>query len=108
MRSRFRSLVRLAALVLLVWTGADLAIPGCCLSDAAASGVQSVSDGGALDAPSYSVDDCFCCARCLDTGCRVPDLGGVSHWTDFDEPVRRLAGRTTRLDHPPQDARPVH
>jgi hypothetical protein len=95
------------ALILLAWTAIDLVDPQCCLSDRAANGTMAISASTSPDGDSPDqgqIDDCFCCARCLDTGRRVPRFDvAMSHET-FDEPAQRLIRRSSSLDHPPQNA----
>jgi hypothetical protein len=93
--------VPLVALVLLTWTAADLAYPQCCLAEQAftTAGTDSQTQDERPD-----VDDCFCCARCIDTGTRVPQLRTALDWIEFVEPTRQLTTRSATLDHPPQNA----
>jgi hypothetical protein len=101
---RWRLLARIMAIVLLTWTAVDLAFPECCLSEKLLAGSASgtLSTPEEAGTPSPDVDDCFCCAMCIDTGVRAPGLRIEPARTLFVEPVRHLATRVTVLDHPPQ------
>ncbi len=94
------------ATVLLMWTAADLAFPQCCLSYAASAseiasvGANTTSSTGGI---TFDVDDCFCCAVCVDTGVRIPSLAQPLAAVRFVEPIRHLASRSATLDHPPQN-----
>jgi hypothetical protein len=93
----------IVAIVLLAWTAYDLANPQCCLQDQKVG--PSASSLAAVGSPQSSqpaVDDCFCCARCIDTGTRIPEIRTAPAWVDFAEPVLRLTTRSSSLDHPPQ------
>ena len=59
LRLRSHVVVRLAALVLLLWAATDLAFPRLCAEDSPAPQTQS---GSANDA-SARQDDCFCCCH---------------------------------------------
>lgn len=96
----------MTAVVLLAWTAVDLGFPECCLSEQLALGATSSTlsaheDG---DTSRADVDDCFCCALCIDTGWRTPMLRIESARTSYRDPIRHLASRVVALDHPPQNA----
>lgn len=100
-----RRIVTAVAIVLLALTAADLAAPGFCADEQLASRADfSLTTGGAVHSNHADVDDCFCCARCLDTGTRIPELRAVAAWVDFADPLRSLVTRSSSLDHPPQNA----
>jgi hypothetical protein len=102
-----RRLAKVTALVLLAWTAIDLADPQCCLNERLGHGVTRISATTPADNASTNqtaVDDCFCCARCLDTGTRVPRLDVARVAADFDEPIQQPMTRPSTLDHPPQNA----
>jgi hypothetical protein len=99
-----RRIVPAVAIVLLAWTAFDLANPACCLEEQlAATASSSVDAADAAPSPQADVDDCFCCARCIDTGARIPAIRPAAAWVDFAEPVRGLTTRSSSLDHPPQN-----
>lgn len=101
-----RRLARVIAVVLLTWTVADLSYLQCCLGDEICSGASaSVAAATATVGVAHAdTDDCFCCARCVDTGLRLIGFRHTPEWTDFQEPVAHLATRPAVLDHPPQNA----
>jgi hypothetical protein len=105
----FHSLRRVAkavVLVLLAWTALDLAYPQCCLSERLGRDAahMSATDPGSALPDQGDLDDCFCCARCLDTGARIPRFDIATAAPDFDEPVHHPVTRPSTLDHPPQNA----
>lgn len=98
-------LARVVALVLLTWTVADLSYFQCCLGDETRSHAGTeIAAASAVGTAHSDTDDCFCCARCLDTGFRLEGFRHAPEWTDFQEPVAHLATRPAALDHPPQIA----
>ena len=102
----WRSVARITALVLLTWTAVDLGFPACCLDDKLTAGATSpsLSTHDADQSSRADVDDCFCCALCIDTGWRIPALRIEAARTSFRDPIRHLATRVVVLDHPPQNA----
>jgi hypothetical protein len=90
-------------MVLLAWTAFDLANPECCLQDQAGAAAWASGAIGTTQDPQPAVDDCFCCARCVDTGTRIPELRTFAAWIDFAEPVRSLTTRPSSLYHPPRN-----
>jgi hypothetical protein len=100
-----RRLARVIAAVLLSWTVADLSYFQCCLGDETRGSVGTqITAAWAGDTAHSDTDDCFCCARCLDTGLRLDGFRHAPEWTDFQEPAAHLATRPAALDHPPQRA----
>ena len=100
-----RRLARVIAAVLLTWTVADLSYLQCCVGDEICGGVGAeIAAATAVATEHADTDECFCCARCLDTGVRLGGLRQAAEWTDFEEPVDHLATRPVALDHPPQIA----
>ena len=100
-----RRLARVIAAVLLTWTVADLSYLQCCLGDEICGRVGTeVAAASAVSATHADTDECFCCARCLDTGVRLDRLRDAPGWTFFQEPIAHLATRPVVLDHPPQNA----
>jgi hypothetical protein len=97
-----RRLTAAVALLLLVWTVADLAFVQCCLHEQRMFADEGTAAGSAQS--PQAGDDCFCCARCIDTAVRVQPLEHSAVWTDFADPVRHLAARSAVIDHPPQHA----
>jgi hypothetical protein len=100
----FRLLVQITAIVLLAWTAVDLSFPECCLSEPVASGSSAALDAhyGAPSPALPDIDDCFCCARCLDNGARMPRIDVDAVPAEFAEPLEPLATHASTLDHPPQ------
>jgi hypothetical protein len=100
----FRLLVQITAIVLLAWTAVDLAFPECCLSEPLAADSAATLDThyGSPSPDRPDVDDCFCCARCLDNGTRIPRIGVDAVRAEFAEPLEPLATHARTLDHPPQ------
>jgi hypothetical protein len=99
-----RRVAPVVALVLLAWTAFDLANPQCCLQEQSpTSGSSTLAALSTTHTPQPDVDDCFCCARCIDTGTRIPHLRAGAAWVDFADPVRNLTTRSSSLDHPPQN-----
>ena len=79
-----RRVAPIVAIVLLACTAYDLANPQCCLQDQKVG--PSASSLAAVGSPQSSqpaVDDCFCCARCIDTGTRIPEIRTPAAWVDF-------------------------
>jgi len=101
---RVRRFVPAIAIVLLGWTAVDLANPECCLREQLTVHSASMNAAGVGQRPQPDFDDCFCCARCIDTGVRAPELRSEPAWIDFAEPAQSLAARPAALDHPPQNA----
>lgn len=100
-----RRVAQLTAIILLAWTAFDLADPQCCLSGWIGDGRTAMrAPAPAQTASQGQEDDCFCCARCLDTGMRVPRFDVAISAATFDEPAERLIARSSALDHPPQNA----
>jgi len=100
-----RRLARLTAAVLLTWTVADLSYLQCCLGDEICDGGgATIAAASAVTTAHADTDDCFCCARCLDTGVRLDGFRHAPEWTYFQEPIAHLATRPVVLDHPPQNA----
>jgi hypothetical protein len=102
----WRWLARVTALVLLTWTAVDLGFPECCLDEQQPIGsiTSSLTSYDEDAASGGDVDDCFCCALCIDTGWRTPALKIEAARTSYRDPIRQLATRVTALDHPPQNA----
>ena len=98
-----RRLASAVALILLVWTVADLALVQCCLHEQRLVAASGCAVGSPQSSPADE-DSCFCCARCVDTAMRIRPLERSVVWTDFAEPVRHLATRSAVIDHPPQNA----
>jgi hypothetical protein len=101
------ALIRLVAIALLVWTATDLAYARCCLQGQTGDAQVAAGSGSSVAAVQTAhpdFDDCFCCARCVDTGIRAPRMTTVRGWIVFTDPVRSLAHRSAVLDHPPQNA----
>lgn len=107
---RFSPVIRIAALVLLVWTGVDLAAPGMCMLDQerdtplSSHALQQVEKSGddATSAPAH-VDDCFCCSRCVTpTVAAVVSQLELSSRTESVLPDGLPIVRSSALDHPPQ------
>ena len=94
------------ALVLLAWTAIDLAYPQCCFRESApmASPAMAAASETTPAQSDATVDDCFCCATCVDTGVRAPSFDAEAQPADFDEPLMQLWARPSSLDHPPQNA----
>jgi hypothetical protein len=99
-----RRIVPTVAVILLAWTAVDLVDPQCCLREMSASSSTTAAAGGAVHTAQPDFDDCFCCARCIDTGTRVPEMRTPVSWVEFAEPIRHVSTRPTVLDHPPQNA----
>ena len=102
-----RTVARITAVVLLSWTALDLAYPQCCLDDRLSQGTSTLSFAAPGDESPTSqgdIEDCFCCARCLDTAARFSQLDVVRVPGDFTEPYSRVTTRSSTLDHPPQNA----
>ena len=97
------SAARLIAIVLLTWTAIDLACPQYCLDEQTTVSTSSAA-ASTSGASQGDVNDCFCCARCIDTGVRIPEMRVTAAWIDFAEPVRSLTSRSSSLDHPPQNS----
>ena len=110
---RNSAIVRAVAILLLVWTAADLTDAGLCALDQEGTGAPlpthtTVIRGvpGGYDNPgsrSAHVDDCFCCSHCVDSSGFVvvhaaPHALTVVRCELFAGPrsIPRL------LDHPPQ------
>lgn len=102
----WRSLARVTAVVLLAWTAVDLGFPECCVSEQLELGATAptISAHDRADAARIDVDDCFCCALCIDTGWRIPTLSVDTARPSYRDPIRHLATRVVALDHPPQNA----
>ncbi|MGE4055804.1 MAG: hypothetical protein AB7F99_13480 [Vicinamibacterales bacterium] len=114
----FRKVIRVAAVLLLVWTGVDLSADAtgwglCALDEArehdvagamAALRIDDAADGSgeAPNEPSAHFDDCFCCSHCVNwTSASLP-LEALHAL----EPVRELETRIkppfrSPLYHPP-------
>jgi hypothetical protein len=100
----WRLLARVSAIVLLTWTAVDLMFPECCLAETLWV-TEDAADSSDAPRPSQPpVDDCFCCAMCIDTGVHSRLLRIEAVRTLFAEPLRHLASRVADLDHPPQNA----
>ena len=112
---RASALSRFVALVILVWTVADLSSASLCALDnedgapfaAAPIGVGGVIlDGATSQTPhpaSVHVDDCFCCSHCVEVAAIVPaNIAGMakSHKPPLTLLVPRIFG--SPLYHPPQ------
>ena len=91
-------------MVILAWTAVDLANPACCLQEQITAHGVGVAAAAFVQQATPDVDDCFCCARCIDTGVRAPELRSEPAWIDFVDPPRSLASRPAALDHPPKIA----
>lgn len=74
---RRAAVTRIMAVVLLMWTAADISNAGLCAldnedGDGVAVGCASVAGGDkAPTSPTFPpphVDDCFCCSHCVDVG----------------------------------------
>ena len=104
--SSLRHVVRIIAIVLLAWTAFDLANPQCCLREVipVATSTSLSAAGHSVPPPAPDDDDCFCCARCIDTGMRIPSFDQPFAWIDFAERAVHLTTRAAALDHPPQNA----
>jgi hypothetical protein len=102
----WRSVARITALVLLTWTAVDLGFPECCLDEKLSVGstTPTLTTHEGDQASGAGVEDCFCCALCIDTGWRIPALRIETARTSFRDPIRHLASRVVVLDHPPQNA----
>lgn len=117
-----RSLIaRLVAVILLAWTGVDLAVPSLCAADRPGSAPvithapDTASSGASTrltvahstspqDAPATATDgDCFCCAQIL-LPARVdsPLTGAVLVSALFVSPASRPRSSSRAFDHPPQ------
>jgi hypothetical protein len=104
--SSLRNIVRVTAVLLLAWTAFDLGYPQCCMREALPTAAATSLAAYDQSAPPAQpdVDDCFCCARCLDTGWRIPVMQPTSIWLEQSEHVSHLTTRAATLDHPPQNA----
>ena len=110
----FRRLARLAAVVLLAWTGVDLIATQLCAADSVvlatgSSGAVTIQPDASSESdptrgtPRAHVDDCFCCSHCVNVVLPEPVL-------DITRNARRaLASRVGvpladghPLYHPPQ------
>lgn len=73
---RHSRLVHAVAMLLLLWTAADLSNASLCALDNEGTGSFPVSTGASLQdssdtdvpaqAPQQHIDDCFCCSHCVD------------------------------------------
>jgi hypothetical protein len=79
---RHSRLARAVAMILLLWTAADLTNASLCALDSDQIGgaysreyaltVTADTTGQAPSQPSHHVDDCFCCSHCVDVHVLVP------------------------------------
>ena len=112
---RHSRVVQTMAVLLLLWTGTDLANPGLCALDReqeelllatdepTAAGVDTRTTAPAPLAPeSPHVDDCFCCSHCVEATVIVTRLWSAPVSGRLDAPVLlepRIFG--LQLYHPP-------
>lgn len=111
---RHSRIVQAVAVLILLWTGADLINPSLCaldreqerlviVSDAADATVDAVIGAALPTAPDAShVDDCFCCSHCVEVTALVtrPRSAPASRKVDsLVLPEPRLFG--AQLYHPP-------
>lgn len=102
-RLRLR-IARVVAVILLVWTGADLVNAQLCAADQvpATSQTGAQRDSGGPDRPAPA-DDCFCCSHTVQLSV-VLLLDSLEVLQDRVNILRHVASsyRTLPLDHPPQ------
>lgn len=109
---RFRVVFRVAALVLLMWTSADLTTAELCALDREGFpiGAETSSDVDGRSAPPLApsqqdshVDDCFCCSHCVEPGYEfhvdrsTQEVGQLAA-----APTRRVLTTYRSLYRPPQ------
>lgn len=81
---RHSRLARAVAMILLLWTGADLTNASLCALDSDQIGatfsreyaltVSAESTNPTPSQPSHHIDDCFCCSHCVDVQVLVPSV----------------------------------
>ena len=93
----------IVAVVLLAWTAIDLADPQCCFRERLGAHSLSISATTDSNAANGDVDDCFCCAVCVDTGYRIPSMIQVLAVHRFPELPGDVLTRPASHYHPPQN-----
>lgn len=108
---RHSRLVHAVAMLLLLWTAADLSNASLCALDNEGTGPFPVSTGATLQDSSDSqvpaqapqhIDDCFCCSHCVDVKALTPAALATpadAQRTPLVLAAPRLFG--SRLYHPP-------